>query len=89
MKTQNPASFLSEVALQVNSLFYTFTGKTNENSIDIQEVYKVGQDQPIITGHVGSWNLKDGLQLSDTVMWERRKDLGGLKLSTASEHASA
>ncbi len=77
--------FFANVTLEAHSSFYTFRVKKSHD-FELQEVYKVTQQQPLRVNNVGSWSLNDGLQLTDVVKWERRKDLGGLEFAAASEH---
>ena len=61
--------------LPIDSQVYSF--EDNADKIQINEVYKVSEASDLISLHYGGWTGEKGLNLSETPLVERRKDLQG------------
>ena len=48
----------------------------NGSHTDLFEIYKIAERQgPIEFNNIGSWSYSDGLQITDTPKWYRRRNL--------------
>ena len=64
-----------DIYLPIDSQVYAF--QSNGDEVEIKEVYKVSAATSLISLPYGSWNRLKGLNISDTPLVERRKDLRG------------
>lgn len=64
-----------DIYLPIDSQVYGF--QSNGDTVEINEVYKVSAATSLISLPYASWNGLQGLNISDTPLVERRKDLRG------------
>jgi hypothetical protein len=80
--------FQNQLKLRLDSRVYTFTSLVDNNSglIYLSEIYKISANSPMISNFLATWKLHLGLLIiNDQFIWERRKNLTGLVLETATE----
>ncbi len=65
-----------------------FVAAQNENFIDVYEVYRTTDNEPIQKRWTASWTNETGLTLAEESKWQRRSDLGGIELTAAMEHVN-
>ncbi len=73
-----------KIALSIKSQFYT-ANNCNDSFTVLSEVYQVAPHLPIKSQQFGYWSQETGLKLEQTNIWERRKDLRGVAISTVSK----
>ena len=70
--------------LQFDAQLYYYSNPVIQDDgtplIQLKEVYKVSKGRPALHGLVGTWNPSKGMKVSSEVIWERRRNLSGLKL---------
>ena len=64
-----------DIYLPIDSQVYGF--QSNGEKVEVNEVYKVSAASSLISLPYASWDGVEGLDISDTPLVERRKDLGG------------
>ncbi len=69
----------ANINLEINSQVFTFN-----QDFSLDEVYKVQEfDQNIKRNMIGEWSPEEGLKMTRVPIWERRKDLTGVKVVAA------
>ena len=68
---------LQNLPLDLDDDLYLFAadGSDNGNNIDIWEFYEIHPTRPKKLNYYGSWESKNGLNISNEDKWDRRKNL--------------
>ncbi len=77
-----PEGFLDPPpALRLDSNFYS-VAKGDDGRVEIREWYRI-RSSPPLSNALGHWSGQAGLTITASTMWERRKNLHGITLTTA------
>ena len=71
VQTHAPKELLQDWNIGIDSTVYSF--QVNQTTIKIQEVYRAGKT--LTVSPVGDWTNQNGLNYTETYMWERRQNL--------------
>ena len=74
----DPRASMMSMKLRVDSNIFLY--KYEEQSVVLDEVYRVNKNRPLIIKPAGVWSKMSGLLLTSVPFWERRKDLQGITL---------
>ena len=79
----NPKTQLSHLKLSLNSRVFVFND-TNE-TLTLDEVYKITQNTEVIKSRFGTWTPSNGMNFEKTPIEERRGNFHGVELKCGSE----
>ena len=60
---------------------YNFLSVDSENGYTIQDVYKMSPtSEDVVTLKYGSWDLQNGISVSERIIWKRRSNFNGFQI---------
>ncbi len=71
------------VSIPFNSNFYQYQTSKKIGAILVQEAYQISNHSPLTLRPFGFWTQETGLLADSKNIFERRKDLQGLKVDAA------
>ncbi len=85
LNSPDPASDLKDIHCSLHSNVFTFSF-AGDDSVKVQEVYRVQPSMSLIVNQIGFWNGNSGLTVPLQHKWDRRTNLGGINLVVATIH---